>query len=150
MLKLSRKSEYGLIALKYMLNRSSETPCSAREIAGRYKIPEELMAKILQKLAKDGVIVSTQGVRGGYVLALTPAEISVAQIVECLDGPIGIVDCFVNSGEDCECVQFSEGVCNIHDPFMQIQLKFKSFLSGISLADLNESTGHQKLYHIAV
>lgn len=136
MLRLSRKAEYGIIALKYMLSRPARQTCSAREIAERYNIPVELMAKVLQKMAKDGLLESAQGIHGGYALALPPARISVADVVESIDGPIGIVECVV-SEEECKCVQHVTGVCNISDPFQQIQGKFKNFLGGISLADLN-------------
>lgn len=136
MLRLSRKAEYGIIALKYILSRPTGQTCSAREIAERYNIPIELMAKVLQKMAKDGILQSAQGVHGGYVLATLPANISVADVVESIDGPIGIVECVVGEDE-CKCVQYTTGVCNISDPFVQIQGKFKNFLSGISLADLN-------------
>jgi Rrf2 family protein len=136
MLRLSRKAEYGIIALKYILSRPPGQTTSAREIAERYNIPAELMAKVLQKLAKDGLLQSAQGVHGGYVLAVEPAQINVAAIVESIDGPIGIVECVI-SGEECKCLQYSTGVCNINEPFARIQGQFKNFLSGISLADLN-------------
>ena len=136
MLKLSRKSEYGIIALKHILNKRMGHTSSAREIAEQYNIPVELMAKVLQKLAKDGLLQSVQGINGGYALALSPKKISIADVVESIDGPIGIVEC-VTGEDECKCVQYTTGVCNISDPFMQIQGKFKSFLSGISLADLN-------------
>ncbi|MDZ7363769.1 MAG: Rrf2 family transcriptional regulator [candidate division KSB1 bacterium] len=136
MLRLSRKAEYGIIALKYMQSRPSGQTCSAREIAERYNIPVELMAKVLQKMAKDGLLQSAQGIYGGYELAMPPSKISVADVVESIDGPIGIVECVV-SEEACKCVQYTTGVCNISDPFVQIQGKFKNFLNGISLADLN-------------
>ena len=135
MLRLSRKAEYGIIALKHILSKPSGLTCSAREIAERYNIPVELMAKVLQKLAKDGLLQSAQGVHGGYVMATSPHQISVADVVESLDGPIGIVECA--TGDECKCVQYNTGVCNIDEPFVKIQGKFKSFLSGISLADLN-------------
>ena len=136
MLKLSRKSEYGIIALKFMLNRGAGTLSTTKEIATRFKIPEQLMAKILQKLVKSGLLISTQGVHGGYMLAMPPEKITMARIVESIEGPVGIVDCVV-SGDDCQCAQFEEGVCNIDEPFARIQLEFKNFLNGISLADLN-------------
>jgi Rrf2 family protein len=138
MLRLSRKSEYGLIALKFMLNRGAGTLSTAREIATRFKIPEQLLAKILQKLVKSGIIMSTQGVHGGYVLAMAPEKITIARIVESIEGPVGIVDCMV-AGEECQCAQFEEGVCNIDEPFARIQKEFKNFLDGISLADLNQA-----------
>ena len=136
MLRLSRKAEYGIIALKHMLHRPPGQPVSAREIAERYHIPIELMAKVLQKLAKDGLLQSAQGVYGGYLLAVEPSQITVAAVVESLDGPIGIVECVV-SGDECKCVQYNSGVCNINDPFVRIQGQFENFLRGISLADLN-------------
>jgi len=138
MLKLSRKSEYGLIALKHMLNLEAGKICTSREIAARFKIPEPVMAKILQKLVKSGIVASIQGAYGGYVLAMTPAQITMAKVVEAIEGPFGIVDCVVY-GEECGCVQYHEGVCNIDEPFAHIQTQFKNFLNGISLADLNKS-----------
>lgn len=136
MFKLTRKAEYGLIALKHMQNLEAGKICTAREIADRFKIPEPVMAKILQKLVKAKIVTSVQGAYGGYMLALPPGQISLAQIVEIIEGPFGIVDCVVN-GESCDCVQYNEGVCNIDEPFAQIQMQFKNFLNGISLADLN-------------
>lgn len=150
MLRLSRKAEYAIIALKHMLNRDAEHLCTAKEIAERYRIPDELMAKILQKMAKSGIVASTQGVRGGYVLGRSPNKISVADVVECIDGPFGIVEC-VTENEGCKCIQYSEGVCNISDPFMKIQLEFKNFLNGISLTDLNQPVGRTpKLHQVMV
>lgn len=137
MFKLSRKSEYGLIALKYMQSLEVGKVCTAKEIAARFKIPEPVMAKILQKLVKSGIVTSLQGAYGGYVLAMTPAQITMTKVVEAIEGPFGIVDCVV-SGHECECTQYSEGVCNIEAPFAQIQHQFKDFLNGISLADLNK------------
>ncbi len=138
MFKLSRKSEYGLIALKHMLNLEAGKVCTAREVSARFKIPEPVMAKILQKLVKSRLVASIQGPYGGYVLAMKPAQITMTKVVEAIEGPFGIVDCAVN-GEACECTQYSEGVCNIEEPFAQIQTQFKNFLNGISLADLNKS-----------
>jgi len=137
MLRLSKKAEYAIIALKHMQSRPPDTLCTAREIAGRFKISDELMAKILQKMARAGLVMSVQGVRGGYVLTTAPSEITIANIVECIDGPFGLVECAV-TGDDCGCVQYQEGLCNISDPFTRLQLKFRDFLEGISLADLGE------------
>ncbi len=137
MFKLSRKSEYGLIALKYMQSLEGGKVCTAKEIAARFKIPEPVLAKILQKLVKSGIVTSIQGAYGGYVLAMTPGQITMTKVVEAIEGPFGIVDCVV-SGNECECTQYSEGVCNIEEPFAQIQHQFKNFLNGISLADLNK------------
>jgi Rrf2 family protein len=135
MLKVSRASEYGIIALKYIYQQPVGYIASAREIAEKYNIPAEIMAKIMQKMVKQGLVMSCQGARGGYALAKPPAQISVAEIVQSIEGPIGIVECV--SDPDCECTQLQTGVCNIKDPFAKIQNKFIGFLTGISLADLN-------------
>ena len=139
MLAISRKSEYGIIALKYMMKvREANALCTTKEIASRFKISEQLMAKVLQKLTRAGLITSTQGAHGGYKLALSPQTISVAQIVESIDGPPAIVDCAV-SGTECTCVQYREDVCNINNAFMKIQVGFRNFLEGITLSDFDDS-----------
>jgi len=135
MLRVSRAAEYGIIALKYIYQQPIGYIASAREISEKYNIPAEIMAKIMQKMAKQGLVMSCQGARGGYTLAKPPAQISVADILQSIEGPIGIVECATDPG--CECTQLQTGVCNIKDPFAKIQNKFMGFLNGISLADLN-------------
>ena len=87
MFRLSKKSDYGLIALKHLAQHAEES-VSAREIAAQYHIPAELLAKVLQRLARKGLLVSQQGTNGGYVLAKDPATISIVDVVEALEGPI--------------------------------------------------------------
>src|SRR5947209_20589472 len=92
MFRLSKKSDYGLIALKHLAMHADES-ISAREIAAHYHIPAELLAKVLQKLARKGLLVSQQGTNGGYVLARDPARISIVDVVEAVEGPISINTC---------------------------------------------------------
>src|SRR5690242_7049763 len=99
MFRLSKKADYGLIALKHLARHSDES-ISAREIAREYKIPAELLAKILQRLARKGILTSQHGANGGYVLARDPSQISIVDVVEALDGPIGITPCEL--GTECE------------------------------------------------
>ncbi len=73
MLKLTKKADYGLIAVRHLAERFPATACSAKEIARAYGIPTELLAKILQKLAKNGLLVSQHGTNGGYALARRPS-----------------------------------------------------------------------------
>ncbi|MFQ5824721.1 MAG: RrF2 family transcriptional regulator [bacterium] len=133
MLRLTKKSEYSIIALKHMFNKPTGLVTSAKEIAITYNIPSEIMAKILQRLAQKGIVQSCQGAKGGYILAKAGNRISLAEIVETIEGPFGIVGCMTDS--DCNCMQLDN--CNISDPFRVIQQQFKIFLSGISLADIN-------------
>ena len=66
MFQLSKKADYGLIALKHLAQHSEES-VSARQIADHYHIPAELLAKVLQKLVRKGLLVSQQGINGGYL-----------------------------------------------------------------------------------
>jgi Rrf2 family protein len=87
MLRLSKKADYALMAMKHLATRSDAGSASAREIAEAYDIPIELMAKVLQRLARRGLLTSHQGTRGGYRLGRGPAAISVADIIQAIDGP---------------------------------------------------------------
>ncbi len=133
MLRISKKSEYGIMALKHLLNQPAGTFGRAKEIADIYSIPSEALAKILQTLARKGILKSIQGARGGYVLAKSGDNIKLSEIIECIEGPVGIVDCVTS--EPCGCVQIDN--CTISDPFRVIQEQFMIFLSRISLLDIN-------------
>ena len=129
MFRLSKKSDYGLIALKHLAQHSNAS-VSAREIAAHYQIPAELMAKVLQKLAKKGLLVSQQGTSGGYVLARDPAAISIADVVEALEGPIAITPC--ERGSDCQQMQ----TCSVKDPLLKIKAKVVRVLGDTSIYEL--------------
>ena len=141
MLRLTKKSEYGIIALKHMLNQPAGTVSRAKEIAEIYNIPAEIMAKVLQRLVQTGFVQSSQGAKGGYILAKEADAISLSQIIESIEGPVGIVECV--SDPDCNCMQLEN--CNINDPFRIIQRQFKTFLSSISLADINNEAQIQRV-----
>lgn len=140
MLRLTKKSEYGIMALKHMVGQPRESVVSAKEISEYYNIPAENMAKILQMLARKGVVKSCQGARGGYVLAKDAESISLSDIIESIEGPLGLVDCASDS--DCGCLQIEN--CNISDPFRVIHRQFKIFLSKISLADISRELDLQQ------
>ncbi|MFQ5603248.1 MAG: RrF2 family transcriptional regulator [bacterium] len=133
MLRLTKKSEYGIIALKHMLNLPEGTVTRAKEIAEIYNIPSEIMAKILQQLTRQGLIQSCQGAKGGYILAKKGNLIKLSEIIETMEGPFELVECMTET--DCNCMQLEN--CNISDPLRIIQKQFKIFLSRISLEDIN-------------
>jgi Rrf2 family protein len=129
MFRLSKKADYGLIALKH-LAQHAETSVSAREIAAEYRIPAELLAKILQRLARKGLLVSQQGIRGGYVLARDPAKISIVDVVEALEGPIGMTPC--ERGSNCEQMER----CSVRDPLAKLKAKVVRVLGDTSIYEL--------------
>jgi Rrf2 family protein len=93
------------------------------------------MAKVLQKLVKKGLLVSTQGTRGGYLLKEKPASISVADVIQAIDGPLTVTAC---STENNDCDQYSK--CNIRDPLWQIRIRILDALGMVSLAEIATET----------
>ena len=136
MLRLSKRSDYALIALRHLAttgDRSHLSPSSssARELAERFNIPVELLAKVLQKLVRAGLLTSHQGIRGGYVLARPAQQISVADIIVAVDGPLTVTAC---SDEDQTCDQYSK--CNVRDPLWRLKDRIVGALTACTLAEL--------------
>jgi Rrf2 family protein len=133
MLRLSKKTDYALIALKDLASSERGTSCSAREIAARYDIPIELMAKVLQRLARRGLLESHQGTRGGYQLSRPANRISVADVIQAIDGPVLVTAC---SDEDETCDQYSK--CNVRDPLWRLKDRIVESLTSFTLKELAE------------
>jgi Rrf2 family protein len=132
MLRLSKKADYALMAMKHLALKAAGGPsCSAREIAEQYDIPIELMAKVLQRLVRTGLLVSTQGTRGGYTLSRPSATISVADIIQAIDGPVTVTACSTLKN-DCE----QYGKCSIRDPLWQIRQRIVAALDTVTLAEM--------------
>src|SRR5688500_13568091 len=131
MLRLSKKADYALIAMKHLAMRPDTASASAREIAEQYDIPVELMAKVLQRLARRGLVVSHQGTRGGYRLGRAPVAISVADVIQAIDGPLTVTAC---STEAENCDQY--GKCSIRDPLWRIKDRILSALATCSLLEV--------------
>src|SRR3954453_7053136 len=111
MLKLTKKADYGLIALKHLAVNSSDVSSSAKAIAACYGIPLPLLAKILQKLTKIGLLQSLPGTNGGYRLARDANKIKALEVVRALDGPIILTAFFPAQGE---CDQSKK--CPVREP----------------------------------
>ena len=128
MLRLSKKTEYALMALKDLALRPAAEAASAREIAERYGIPVEVMAKVLQRLAKQHLLASQHGTHGGYLLARPASRISVGDAIEALDGPVTVSVC---SRADDDCDQYA--TCNIRDPLWRIRDQIVNALTSYTL-----------------
>src|SRR5687767_12637819 len=131
MLRLSKKADYALMAMKHLAQARDTSSTSAREIAEHYDIPIELMAKVLQRLARTGLLVSTQGTRGGYTLSRPSTAISVADVIQAIDGPFSVTAC---STENSSCEQYSK--CNIRDPLWQIRERIVTALGTVTIAEM--------------
>ena len=131
MLRLSKKADYALMAMKH-LALHGDCSSSAREIASLYDIPIELLAKILQRLVRRGLLASQQGTRGGYQLARRPALISAAAVIQAIDGPPTVTACATAEGGHCE--QFAK--CNVRDPLWKVRERILSALGECTIAEL--------------
>lgn len=133
MLKLTKKADYGLIAVKHLAEFGDQGSCSAKDIAEEYAIPQAAMAKILQKLVKSGLLVSHHGINGGYMLARSPRNISALEVIRAIDGPLFITSC----GDEARgCYQSRK--CTVREPLRKVNESIQQVLSRISIADLKE------------
>ena len=138
MLRLTKKADYGLMALKYLAEQSAgavPAPASAKDIADAYHIPPQLLAKILQTLAKAGLLVSHAGTNGGYALSRPATDISAFEVIRAIDGPLFITRCITIHGT-CDLA----GHCTIKEPLRKVNDSIKDLLSAIRISDLAEAT----------
>lgn len=135
MLKLTKKIDYGLLAIAYIAGNYGERVVNTKEIAETYGIPVELLAKILQRMVKGGLITSISGPKGGYALSMSPSRITVAQIIEALEGDLNILGCSEETHS--KCFQFER--CNIRTPMQKLEYRILELLQKTTLEELMES-----------
>ena len=132
MIKITKKVEYSLIALKHISQKNDGQVSTAKEIASLYKIPRELLAKILQKLTRDGYISSVQGPKGGYEISRPTKNVNLNELIKTVEGSAGFIDCV--SGDDKKCERFVD--CPISSSMLQINKHLNKFFDKISLEDI--------------
>jgi Rrf2 family protein len=124
------------MALQYITSvQSGAAPgrvVNTKEIAEEYNIPTELLAKVLQTLTKHGLIDSQNGPKGGYSLARTPGEITIAQVLEAIEGPLGITDCYHDGRSPC----LQQEHCNIRTPLLKVQESIQQLLTSMTIKDM--------------
>ena len=137
MLKLTKKADYGLIALRHLATgRGARGSASAKDIAAAYRIPLPLLSKVLQKLCRAGLLISEQGTNGGYRLGRDAHDINTLEVIRTIDGPIILTQCFTEHDEPIECNQ--SAMCPVREPLRKVHEGILRLLSGISIADLSE------------
>ena len=134
MLKLSKKTEYALMAAKYMALNNSSGFSTAKEISTSYNIPHPLVAKVLQAMAKNDIAVSSKGVNGGFTLAKEPEQITLSDIIKVIETNYKLVDCFNGNGSTDECSKID--CCKIRDPLAEIQKKIDKIFIETSLQQI--------------
>ena len=133
MLKLTKKADYGLMALKYLAEHPETAALSAKDVADAYGIPAQLLAKILQTLTKNGLLRSHAGMNGGYALARDAREISAFEVILAIDGPFFITSCSKGK-KGCELTPS----CTIKEPLARLNESIAGVLKSISIQDLAE------------
>jgi Rrf2 family protein len=131
MLKLTKKADYGLMALKYLAEHPEMAALSAKDIADAYGIPAQLLAKILQRLTKTGLLRSHAGMNGGYALAREARQISAFEVIHAIDGPFFITSC-TKGAKGCELTPS----CTIKEPLARVNDTIAGVLKSISIHDL--------------
>lgn len=132
MLKLSKKAEYGLIALRHIASRNNQIS-TVKEISDRYAIPNDVLAKVMQKLTRGKIIVSHQGAMGGYSLARSANEISIMDVLSIVEGtPVGIAQCFAEEPSNCSIF----GNCTIKNPLGKIQHNLESVFTTMKVSEI--------------
>lgn len=132
MMRLSKRADYALIALRHLAARSPHA-CSAKEIARVYGIPSELLAKILQRLAKNALLTSQHGANGGYTLARDPSQVTAFEVIRAIDGPMFITSCVTTRGE---CGQLPK--CTVRQPLIKVNEVIVQALSSVTISNLGE------------
>lgn len=129
---LTRVSEYALLSLDAI--RKSDSPIGAEQLATELCIPKSFLAKILQGLARQGILESRKGAHGGFILAREIDQISVRDIIIAAEGkPPAVFDCTSYAGS---CPNGSIGTCAISPFLMTFQSKIDDFLNGLMLSDI--------------
>jgi Rrf2 family protein len=130
MLRLTKKFEYGLMAVRYIASTSNGDIATAKEISEYTGVSYELVSKVLQQLAKANILSSVQGVKGGYRLNRSAADISFTEIAEAIEEPIELIEC--ESGSGCGAVS----MCTIKRPLTRLQSRFKEIFDEATVAEL--------------
>jgi Rrf2 family protein len=143
MLKLTKKADYGLIALRHLAMSRPTPSASAKEIADCYGIPLPLLSKVLQKLARNGLLTAIPGANGGYKLARDPREINALEVIRTIEGPIILTSCFTAGG----CGH--SGRCGVREPLRRIHDGILQLLEGITISEMSEEAAATQIVPLA-
>ena len=131
MIRLTRISDYGIVLMTQLAVRGEHEPRNARQVATAARLPLPVVRKILKVLTREGLLASHRGSKGGYSLARSPEQISAAEMISALDGPIGLTECAVHPGQ-CE----QEPSCHVREPWKRINAVVHHALNSVTLAEL--------------
>jgi Rrf2 family protein len=132
MIKVNKKTEYALMALKYIMQKNGQNLTTARELCDHFGTPFDTTAKVLQVMNQNNILDSVKGINGGYALQTPLSEVSFTQLSKMIDGKKHL-DHFCHGSKGlCEL----HGSCNIASPLDTLNEKIKNYLNTISLQEL--------------
>jgi FeS assembly SUF system regulator len=129
--RLSKTTDYGIVLMARLASDPSDLPHNARELAEGSDLPVPMVSKILKALAKEGLLVSQRGSKGGYSLARAPEKLTVSEMIRVLEGPVALTDCAIGPAL-CE----HETMCAVREPWQLISRVVERALADVTLADL--------------
>ena len=133
MLRLSKETDYGIVILTYLATTpDDEALSSARDVADEVNLPLPMVKKVLKDLMGSGLLDSHRGVHGGYRLARSPNGISVADVIDALEGPLGLTECTGEAPDDCNIVE----VCQVRGNWELVNRAIRQALTKITLTHM--------------
>lgn len=136
MLKIPKKVEYAFLALKYIAEHQKDECLNTKTIAVNAEIPYDLTAKILQRLVKSQIISSMQGNKGGYVLNVSPSQLSLGQIISAVDDEVMLTKCMYDGATKDDCERVTN--CCLRDPLYRIQSKINDVFHQTNFMEIIE------------
>jgi FeS assembly SUF system regulator len=131
MLRLSKLSDYGTVIMSYMAREPGDIH-SVAEMAATLGITAPTVSKVLKTLARRDLVQSMRGAKGGYILSRPPEQISIAEVIDAMEGPFGMTECSVVAGL---CAQ--EAWCPIRGSWLRLNQVVRRALSEVTLADMS-------------
>ena len=143
MLKLSKKADYALIAVRHLATHPGDA--SSSDIAEAYGISAPLLAKVLQRLARHAVVKARHGSSGGYQLARPARDISALDVINAVDGPVVITSCVTNHGA---CDQSS--TCTVREPLRRVNESIAQVLRSVTISQMAEDSSDPELVGLTI
>ncbi len=141
MLRITKLTDYGIVLLVQLANGEKGGTQNARRLAEATSLPLPVVSKILKSLAQGGLLTSQRGAKGGYALARRPEDVTVAEIIVALEGPIALMECSAGPGH-CE----QETGCPVRDPWQRINQAILETLKHVTLRELVGAPQEEFLY----
>jgi FeS assembly SUF system regulator len=134
MIRLGKLTDYGLVLMTHMAHNRDRLLHTARDLAAESRLPLPTVSRLLKELQQGGLLVSQRGIKGGYRLARKPREISVAEVIAVLEGPIALTECSTDISGLCDL----EPCCPIKNNQRIISQAVRGALENLLLSDLSQ------------